>query len=211
MTSSCLIIGISGATCAGKSTLAQALAAIFPQVRHINQDDYYYPEDHPRHQWVSALNHINWELPSACDMDQLYDDMIRGQTHRTVNQANSNIIPLTPEQLKVVADFRTLGHNLPSPVLILEGITLFNHEPVRDACDWRFFLTLDYDECRKRRNQRAYDPPDVPKYFDTVVWPQYQSNESLLRSSMAHQIDFLDGSQEFRALLDAILKRIVHP
>lgn len=203
-----LIIGISGATCAGKSTLAQALTAIFPRVRHVNQDDYYYPEDHPNHQWVPTLNHINWELPTACDMDQLYEDVFHGQTHRP-SEANSNLIPLTKDQLKVVNDLRSLGHDFKQPVVILEGITLFNHDRIRNACDRRFFLTLDYEACRYRRNQRIYDPPDVPNYFETVVWPHYQRNESLLRASMAEQIDFLDGTQEFRAVLEVILKRIM--
>ncbi len=34
-------------------------------------------------------------------------------------------------------------------------------------------MTLEKEECEKRRSKRAYDPPDVKGYFDKVVWPAY--------------------------------------
>ena len=36
-----------------------------------------------------------------------------------------------------------------------------------------YYLDLNFDECRKRRFRRTYNPPDPPNYFDGHVWPSY--------------------------------------
>ncbi len=55
----------------------------------------------------------------------------------------------------------------------MDGITLFCHPPTAALIDLRYFVTLDRSECRRRRERRTYDPPDVAGYFDKVVWPAY--------------------------------------
>jgi len=64
------------------------------------------------------------------------------------------------------------------PILILEGFTLFECEPIFDRCNVRFFLTLVEEECRARRTERTYDPPDIPGYFDAAIWPGYVNHYS---------------------------------
>ena len=58
--------------------------------------------------------------------------------------------------------------------MFLEGITLFCHEPTTALTSLRYFLTLEHAECERRRKARSYDPPDVPGYFEKVVWPSYE-------------------------------------
>lgn len=69
-----LVIGISGVTCSGKTTLAQSLYNHFRdragielktgielhRVELINQDKYFRDVDDPNHQKVDKLNHLNW-------------------------------------------------------------------------------------------------------------------------------------------------------
>ncbi|XP_017479575.1 PREDICTED: nicotinamide riboside kinase 1 [Rhagoletis zephyria] len=85
-----LVIGVSGVTCGGKTTLAHRLRDYFKQmcgaplwstpyivgdVQLISQDDYFLPVDDLRHKWNDKLNVINFELLSSLDMKQMLSDI----------------------------------------------------------------------------------------------------------------------------------------
>lgn len=85
-----LVIGISGVTCGGKTTLAHKLRDYFMEqvnvplwntpytisdVQLISQDDYFLPVDDLRHKWVEPLNAINFELITSLDMKQMISDI----------------------------------------------------------------------------------------------------------------------------------------
>ncbi|XP_053956034.1 nicotinamide riboside kinase 1 [Anastrepha ludens] len=85
-----LVIGISGVTCGGKTTLAHRLRDYFQQLRGgplwnspyimgdvqlISQDDYFLPVDDLRHKWNDKLNVINFELLSSLNMKQMLSDI----------------------------------------------------------------------------------------------------------------------------------------
>lgn len=69
-----LVIGISGVTCSGKTTLAQTLYNHFTsqagtevktglelnRVELINQDKYFRDVNDQNHQMIEKLNHLNW-------------------------------------------------------------------------------------------------------------------------------------------------------
>lgn len=67
-----LIVGVSGATCSGKSTLAQSLHEQLPGSFLVCQDDFFLPVDSQRHTLIPALNHINWEIMTSLDMEQMH-------------------------------------------------------------------------------------------------------------------------------------------
>lgn len=75
MTEKWTVIGISGVTCGGKSSLVKALKEKYPGAVIIRQDDYFLPEDDPRHTKIPSLNCLNWELMSSLDMDKLRSDV----------------------------------------------------------------------------------------------------------------------------------------
>ena len=67
-----LTIGLGGATCSGKSTLARLLCSLFGEsCQKLNQDDYYFSETYNGHTFIPEFNHINWELESAFDNAKL--------------------------------------------------------------------------------------------------------------------------------------------
>lgn len=85
-----LVIGISGVTCGGKTTLAHKIRDYFlsqrnvplwntpytiSDVQMISQDDYFLPVDDLRHKWVEPLNAINFELITSLDMKQMLSDI----------------------------------------------------------------------------------------------------------------------------------------
>lgn len=83
-----IVIGISGVTSSGKTTLAQSLFAHFKgqigdelkagielnRVELVNQDSYFRPVDDPNHQKVQKLNHLNWEILESIDMNKMVSE-----------------------------------------------------------------------------------------------------------------------------------------
>jgi nicotinamide/nicotinate riboside kinase len=86
-----LIVGISGITCGGKTTLASTLKNYFQErrgqeikagveinrVECINQDNYFRPIDDPNHQKIEKLNHLNWEIIESINTDRMADDIMK--------------------------------------------------------------------------------------------------------------------------------------
>lgn len=60
---------------------------------------------------------------------------------------------------------KIVKHNTLLNVLIMEGFLIFNHPVTLDLCNVKYHLHVPYEVCYARRNQRSYDPPDVPCKF----------------------------------------------
>ena len=84
-----LTIGLGGATCGGKSTLAGLLGSLFGKsCQKLNQDDFYFPETYTGHTFIPEFNHINWELESAFDNAKLVKtvgDIVQKSTSATAH------------------------------------------------------------------------------------------------------------------------------
>lgn len=106
MTEQWLVIGISGITCGGKTSLALSLYNYFKErkgheiktgvelnrVEVINQDDYFRPLNDPKHQRIEKLNHINWEIIESIDTDRMINDIMKilGQKFILYNTQSKN-------------------------------------------------------------------------------------------------------------------------
>jgi len=175
------VIGVSGVTCGGKTTLTKLLERSFPWCHVIHQDTYFYDDDHPNHVRMPEIeNHVNYESPCSLNMDQMQEDVLKilsetGEFHYD-SSFNTPSFDTGVELLKTIKDisknYDTTKYSK-IPVLILEGFTIFTSKTLFEKCDARFFLTLPEDECRKRRVQRSYTPADCPGYFDKAIWPEY--------------------------------------
>ena len=220
MGSKCLIIGLSGATCSGKTTLANALHKLIKNSVALNQDEYYWDEKSEKHILSDGVGHINWELVTAFDNDKMIGDI---KSH-TANIPRSSIeeikadsiikklIGLTDEigasQEKcaffdsehgggnLVQQLKTLFSFFPK-LVILDGILIFNHPELLKVCDLKFFMTLDHKTCSERRSMRSYDPPDIPGYFEKIVYPYYVKNlEAMKMLDTNNDIIYLDGAND---------------
>ncbi|KAK2587689.1 hypothetical protein KPH14_003806 [Odynerus spinipes] len=188
-TKNLLIIGISGVTCSGKSTLAKELHKKLSGSVILHQDNYFLPPNDPRHIKIPELNHNNWEILSSVDMHKMYLDILK-------------IIESQPAENK--------SKKKSKQVLILEGFLLFGYKPISDLCDLKYFLTLTKEECWERRKIRTYDPPDVPGYFDKVVWPEYLKHLlKITKDEHAYtKITFIDGSMDKEQIFHMVLTKI---
>lgn len=72
-----IVIGIGGATCSGKTTIANELHNKLPESMLIHQDDYFHPVGSPKLEYIDEVQHYNWDKLSAIDTDRMVDDVHR--------------------------------------------------------------------------------------------------------------------------------------
>lgn len=169
------VIGIGGVTCSGKTTLATKLHKLLKNSIIINQDDYFLPEADPRHVHDMELNHHNWDIITSLDMEKMYHDVTN-----ILTSANGIVFDDNQPHCRV---------------LILDGIFVFNYKPIAELCDVKYFLSLTKADCWERRRKRVYNPPDVPGYFEKIVWPEYENYKMELEKDQElwKKIIFIDG------------------
>lgn len=66
-----------------------------------------------------------------------------------------------------------IGPNLIN-ILILEGFTIFANPFIMELSNLKLHLHLPFEHCYERRKRRVYDPPDDVGYFEICVWPEYE-------------------------------------
>ncbi|XP_076443457.1 nicotinamide riboside kinase 1-like isoform X2 [Babylonia areolata] len=100
-----LIIGISGTTNSGKTTLVSKLNKLFPQAQTMGQDHYFLAPDDKRLEqyYVPEVDHCNWEQFGALEMDRMIEDVEKWKEQHICYDSD------------------------PVPVLIIEGFLIFNH------------------------------------------------------------------------------------
>ena len=156
-----LVIGIAGGTGSGKTTLMKNLIRHFGgMVTVLSHDNYYKRHDELP---LEQRSQLNYDEPDALETDLMayHLDLLR--------QGQAIDCP--------VYDFT--NHNRsdetvriePNPVIIVEGILIFENQPLRELMDIRIFVDTDADVRLCRRIKR-----DVTKRGRTLesVLLQYQ-------------------------------------
>ncbi|KAK6179356.1 hypothetical protein SNE40_011738 [Patella caerulea] len=179
---SCTIIGISGCTNSGKTSLTQKLITKFSGSKHVCQDTYFLEPGDERLEYVKEVNHNNWEKLSALDMAKMVKEI-----KEWIKESESN--------------------DNTSTILFVEGFTIFNYSPLCELFDKKYFLTMDYDACEQRRRGRNYIPPDPEGYFKKVVWPMYEKH----KQDIEHHKDIVyhNGSEDQEKTMHSIITDIL--
>ncbi|KAF2366765.1 P-loop containing nucleoside triphosphate hydrolase, partial [Trinorchestia longiramus] len=221
-----LVVSVTGATGGGKSELCTYLYKNFPSTcRLLRQDDYFLPEDSPKHVKCSdAINHFNWDILTALDMDKMFADVEEIITTPPVFQEKKKItytnMVTDGKASKPIPDVETPNASgivndscvsLRRPVLILDGFCLLDDLKIREVTELSFFFELSREECNRRRNLRNFDPPDVPGYFDECVWPMYEQYRDRCKQRYKNELNlvFLSGNSHLNNVHSSILSQIV--
>ena len=137
------IVGISGGTCSGKSTLSDSLKKILDKkymVSLMNMDNYY--------QWslmktiapITRIEYPEHNHPDAVDKDRLYKDF-----NAAISDKSNDIV-------------------------LIEGVFSLYFDQLREKLDLKIFVDLKSDERMYRRIKRMYESLDdtAHRYLDTV-------------------------------------------
>ncbi|XP_060807687.1 nicotinamide riboside kinase 1 isoform X2 [Amyelois transitella] len=176
-----IVIGISGVTCGGKTTLANKLKESLVPVYVFHQDKYFYPDDSPNHIKCVGLEHNNYDILSALDMEKMMQDVLDTLNGKDKSHASNVVKSKGKKEIK--------GKKF----LIVEGFTALNYKPILDICNLRYYFILEYAACASRRALRLYSPPDVAGYFDGCVWPAHLRYRAEIEKD--RRVILLDGTR----------------
>ena len=161
------VIGITGASGSGKSTISNLIAQKLKEQRfsvsQISQDSFYNPVGHPL---------TNYDTPTALELDLL------SKALNQLKQGQPTSIP--------TYDFVTHRRQVeeeqvyPSNFVIVEGLFLLTDQ-LHSAFDFVAFLNVDQNMCferRLRRDQveRGREPDDIMRQYQQQVYPGYKKH-----------------------------------
>ncbi|KAI1711094.1 moaE protein domain-containing protein [Ditylenchus destructor] len=176
------IVGVAGATNAGKSTLSKDLVACLQSkgcaVSLIAQDDFFLKEE-----FVDIVHNIN-------------DPKIKFYNYDKPNSVDERAICQTIREKATFSDF-----------VVVEGNIITELPSVYHLLESTVFLTMSKELCYTRRLTRTYDPPDQIGYFDQIVWPEYEKH--LERAKSLQRISFSNVGEYGSAGLEDILSNAI--
>ncbi|XP_020864170.1 nicotinamide riboside kinase 1 isoform X1 [Phascolarctos cinereus] len=182
------VVGISGVTNGGKTTLAKKLQKQLPNCSVISQDDYFKPESEIK---IDENGFLQYDELEALNMETLMS-AVYSQMKNPRNSLESDDLESAEEV----------------PILIIEGFLLYTYKPLDSVWNRRYFLTIPYEECKRRRSTRVYEPPDPPGYFDGHVWPMYLKHRKEIED-IARNIVYLDGTKSEEDLFSRIYNDLI--
>ena len=131
------IIGIAGGTGSGKSTLVKRVSDNLSSqdVTVITQDSYYRDNSHiPPEQ----RQNINFDHTDSIEFSLLEDHILMLRKGEAIQQPVYSFITCTRSKETIRVE--------PKKLVILEGILIFNCEPLRNMMDLKIFVDADPDD-----------------------------------------------------------------
>lgn len=163
------IVGICGGSASGKSFLLEQLIHSLPADRltHISQDNYYLKyEDQEKDE--EGL--VNFDHPKSVDLEGLLRDIKRILAGKTVSIAEYTFN--NPDQVPAMI------HMEPRPLIILEGLFIFYHQPLTQLLDLKVFVEAEEHiklarRIRRDGKVRGYTADSVLRDYERFVAPMY--------------------------------------
>ncbi|XP_022429201.1 nicotinamide riboside kinase 1 [Delphinapterus leucas] len=182
------VIGIGGVTNGGKTTLAKNLQKRLPNCSIISQDNFFKPESEIE---TDENGFLQYDMLEALNMEEMMSAISRWM--------ESAAHPLAS---------RDRGNAEEIPILIIEGFLLYNYKPLDTIWNRSYFLTIPYEECKRRRSTRIYEPPDTPGYFEGHVWPMYLKHRKEMEN-ISWEIVYLDGTKSEEDLFSQVYEDLI--
>lgn len=198
-----LIVGISGVSCSGKTTLARLLRDIFPNTFILHEDDFYKTDAE------IPINHeagdvADWDCLEAINLPAFEDALNYIKKNgmpppSLVSKEDKNAVGSVDVDDKILDDLkwkasRWMFHDVP-PIAIIDGFLLYAEgmKSIRELFDVKLLLRADFETAKSRREGRSGYVTiegfweDPPGYVEKVVWPNYVKDHAFL---------FKDGNVE---------------
>jgi nicotinamide/nicotinate riboside kinase len=190
-----LLLGISGPSSSGKTTLSRLLRDIFPSVFILHLDDFYLTDAE-----IPVKDGIqDWDCVEALNLGDLRDALEYIREHgksppNLVSKEDQNSVGEhgVPEEL--IAEWNSRVRKLveetgfDTPIAIVDGFLLYSERMahIRSLFDVKLFLRTSYATAKRRREARSGYVTlegfweDPPGYVDRIVWPNYVADHAFL-------------------------------
>ncbi|KAF2017020.1 hypothetical protein BU24DRAFT_420043 [Aaosphaeria arxii CBS 175.79] len=190
-----LLVGISGPSSSGKTTLSRLLRDIFPKTFILHLDDFYLTDAE-----IPVRDGIqDWDCIESLNLKDLREALSYIKEHgksppSLVSKEDQNSVGEHGVPEDVIKELRSevqhlVGEkNWDTPIAIVDGFLLFSEEmkEIREMFDARLFLRTSYDTAKRRREARSGYVTlegfwaDPPGYVDQIVWPNYVKDHKFL-------------------------------
>ena len=160
-----LIIGISGGTGCGKTTVVNQIINELPEneVTVLSQDHYYKDTSNLSY---DERTKINFDHPNSIDFDLLLEQLKELKSGKTVQQPIYSFVEhnRTGETVETV----------PRKVVIVEGILVFTNPALRELFDIKIYVQTDSDERLIRHiTERGRDLDEVLNRYQDTLKPMH--------------------------------------
>ena len=160
-----MIIGLSGGTGAGKTTLVNYVAEILgkDETLILSQDRYY---KHLPQLSFEERCLINFDHPDAIDLDLLTNHLVQLQEGKSIKSPVYSF-----EQHLRMHEVEVFQ---PKKYILIEGILVFAHAPLRELFDYKVYIDADINKRIERRmerdiNKRGRTKEEVMARFENTL------------------------------------------
>lgn len=192
-----LLLGISGPSSSGKTTLSRLLRSLFPSLFILHLDDFYHTDA-----LIPLKNGVqDWDCLESLDLTSLKTALLYIKEHGAspdwlISKEDQNSVGSHGVSERVVNELRrdvaALLDEHPGwkerRICVVDGFLLFSEEmrEIRELFDVRLFLRTSHETAKQRRENRSgyvtlegfwQDPPG---YVDQIVWPNYVKDHKFL-------------------------------
>jgi uridine kinase len=175
------LVGVSGGSCSGKTTLCALLKKHTKNSVHLNMDDYYLPKDKDHLKFIPELNSLNFDTINAIDLERFHRDLKKFMHDKSVS------------------------------VIFLDGFVLYDDDFASKMLDRKYLINLSKEESMKRRTKRVYNSTDETGYFEKCVWPEHLKYRKRCEAKFrdheeSNRLTFIDGTKNLDQNLELILR-----
>lgn len=196
------LFGISGSSGSGKSFIVKFLkSSLGPEVLSVIYHDNYYKKREDQEK--DRRGNYNFDLPSSFHQDELVEDLIKIKSGKSIirKEYTFNNPKINPRSLRVE----------PKPIIILEGLFLFNDPSISKFLDKKIFIDCDLNVMIDRRitrdhEKRGYDKSDVLYKYNNHVLPAF--NKFILPHKNKSDL-IVNNSKNNNSAPEAILEYII--
>ncbi|MGM0125485.1 uridine kinase [Enterococcus sp. AZ194] len=164
-----IIIGVTGGSGSGKSSVSRAILNHFPDhsIMMLEHDSYYKDQSH-----LSFEERLttNYDHPFAFDTDLLIEHLGQLLNYESIEKPVYDYVAHTRSEVTIIQE--------PKEVIILEGILILEDERLRDLMDIKLYVDTDDDiriirRIKRDMEERGRTLDSIIQQYLTVVKPMY--------------------------------------